>query len=88
MTLTIKIIVQMKKAILVFIVAGFLVSCDNAADAEKRAKDSLDSVTKLQKESIDEAAQDAKQNVEQTNDSLKDMLDSTNTGKDTSNRAQ
>jgi hypothetical protein len=78
----------MKKTILAFIVAGFLVSCDNAADAEKRAKDSLDSVTKLQKESIDEAAQDAKQNVEQANDSLKEKLDSSTMGKDTSNRAQ
>jgi len=78
----------MKKVFLAFLVAGFLVSCDNAADTEKRAKDSLDSVTTLQKESIDEAAQDAKQNVEQMNDSLKENLDSTNTGKDTSNRAQ
>ena len=77
----------MKKAILAFILVGFLVSCDNAADAEKRATDSLDSVTKLQKESIDEAAQDAKQNVEQVNDSIKENIDSSNTGRDTSNRA-
>jgi len=78
----------MKKVLLAFIVAGFLVSCDNAADAEKRAKDSLDSVTKLQKESIDEAAKDAKQNVEQVSDSVKENIDSANGGKDTSNRAQ
>ena len=34
----------MKKVFMLLAVAGFIVSCDNAADTEKRTKDSLDSV--------------------------------------------
>ena len=66
----------MKKLFLVFIAAGFIASCDNAADAEKRIKDSIDSVKNLQKESVDEAAKDAKENIEKASDSLKDKVDS------------
>ena len=65
----------MKKLLLVFIAAGFMASCDNSADAEKRIKDSIDSVKSLQKESVDEAAKDAKETIEKESDSLKDKVE-------------
>ena len=65
----------MKKLFLVFLVAGSLVACDNAANTADNAKDSLYSVTKLQKESVDEAAKDAKENLDSTSDAVKDSVD-------------
>lgn len=75
----------MKKLFLAFIVAGSLVACDNSADAEKRIKDSLDSIKNLQKESIDEAAKDAKQGIDSTTEAIKDSVDA---GADSLNKAQ
>ncbi|HUC80094.1 MAG TPA: hypothetical protein VMR70_04225 [Flavisolibacter sp.] len=79
----------MKKLFFVVLAAGTLVACDNsAADAEKRAKDSLDSVTNLQKESIDNAAQDAKQGLDSTTDAAKDSLDAATKSADSTTKAQ
>ena len=79
----------MKKLFFVVLAAGSLVACDNsAADAEKRTKDSLDSITNLQKESIDEAAKDAKQGLDSTTDAAKDSLDAAAKSVDSTNKAQ
>ena len=59
-------------------VAGFVVSCDNAADTEKRTKDSLDSVEKAKKEMVNENADRAKDSIDQTIDAQKNMVDSMN----------
>jgi cell division protein FtsX len=77
----------MKKVLMVVAVAGFLVSCDNAADSAARTKDSLDSVTKLQKESVENASDTAQKNLDQMNEAKKDMVDSLNKGADTTNKS-
>lgn len=80
----------MKKLFLVFVIGSSLVACDNSAgggDAAQQAKDSLDSITKLQKQSVEEAAQDAKQNLDSTNNAIKDSVDAAVKGSsDTTNR--
>lgn len=76
----------MKKVLMVVAVAGFMASCNNAADTEARLKDSLDSIGKLQKESVENAADTAKKNIEETIDAKKDMVDSMNKGTDTTNK--
>lgn len=77
----------MKKLFLAFAAAAFLASCNNAADAEKSAKDSIDSLTNLQKESVDEAAKDAKQTIDSTMEMKKDSVDSIHGGsKDTTKK--
>lgn len=76
----------MKKVLMVLAVAGFLVSCDNAADAEKRTKDSLDSVEKATKNVIDSNANQAKDSVDNKIDAQKEIVDSLNKGKDSTNR--
>lgn len=67
----------MKKVLAVLAIAGFMASCNNAADTEKRTKDSIDSVAKLQKESVSNAADTAKKNIDQMADSAKKQVDST-----------
>ena len=67
----------MKKVLAILAVAGFMASCSNSADAEKKTKDSIDSVAKLQKESVSNAADTAKKNIEQMADSAKKQVDST-----------
>ncbi len=76
----------MKKVLMLAVVAGFLASCDNAGDSAARAKDSLDSVTKLQKESVEDAADTAKKNLDQMNEAKKDMVDTMNKMMDTTNK--
>ena len=76
----------MKKAFLVLAVAGFLASCDNAGDGEKRTKDSLDSVAKAQKEAVNNQADKTKDSIDKTKDAQKDMVDSLNKGKDSLNK--
>lgn len=66
----------MKKFLGLLTIAVAMVACDNAATAEDRIKDSLDSVENLQKESVQEAADDAQQNIEQKFDSLEQKVDS------------
>ena len=72
----------MKKVLMVVAVAGFMASCNNAADSEARTKDSLDSVTKATTNAIDSSADKAVEKVENLNDSTKNLLDSTNKVKD------
>ena len=80
--------IKMKKILFLFLVAGSLAACNNAGDAGQSAKDSLDSVTKLQKESVEEAAQDAKQNLDSANQAVKDSVDAALQQADTTKRAQ
>jgi DNA phosphorothioation-dependent restriction protein DptG len=75
----------MKKLFLAIAVVGFLVSCDNAANTEARAKDSLDSIEKLQKESVNEAADAAKTNIDSTIEMKKDSVDAIHDVKDSTN---
>lgn len=73
----------MKKVLMVIAIAGFMASCNNAADTEARTKDSLDSIGKLQKESVENAADTAKKNIDSTTEAQKNMVDSMNKGVDT-----
>lgn len=66
----------MKKLMGILAIAAVFTACDNAADAEKNAKDSIDSITNLQKESVDDAAKDAKENIDSTMEIKKDSVDS------------
>lgn len=75
----------MKKLFFLFVVAGFVASCDNAADSGQSVKDSLDSIENAKKEMIDSAASEAKDSIEQRIDAKKEMVDSLNLGQDTTN---
>lgn len=76
----------MKKVLMVVAVAGFLASCNNAADSEARAKDSLDSVAKAQKSMVNDQADKSKDSIEQTKDAQKNMVDSMHNGMDSTNK--
>ncbi len=76
----------MKKVFMVLAVAGFLVSCDNAANSEARTKDSLDSVEKAQKAMVNDQADKSKDSIDQKTDAQKDMVDSMHKGVDTTNK--
>lgn len=56
----------MKKFFAVFLLAASLVACDNAANTEAGAKDSLDSIANEKKDALDS-----------TNEVRKDVIDST-----------
>lgn len=66
----------MKKLLFVLMIAGTTVACNNAADAEQRLKDSLDSVENAKKDMIDSVASEAKDSVEQSIDAKEEMVDS------------
>lgn len=66
----------MKKVLLAVAVIGFLASCSNSADAEKRTKDSLDSIKNATVEKVDSLGDKTKDSVTQTIDAQKDMVDS------------
>lgn len=70
----------MKKLALFLFVAAFAVACDNAADAEQRAKDSLDSVKNAKVDMIDSTADQRIDSVEQNIEAQKEMVDSLNPG--------
>lgn len=76
----------MKRMFLALVVAGFLVSCDNAGSAEDQIKDSLDSIKNLKVESVEEAADQAIDTIKSNTDSLKEKVDEvTDAVKDTMN---
>jgi hypothetical protein len=66
----------MKKALFVFVVAAGMIACDNAADAEARAKDSLDSIANAKKDVIDSSAEQRKDIIDSTTENKKAALDS------------
>ena len=66
----------MKKVLFVFVTAAALVACDNAADSEARAKDSLDSIANAKKEVIDSSAEQRKEVIDSTTEQKKQALDS------------
>lgn len=70
----------MKKVLLAVAVIGFLASCNNAGDAEKRTNDSLDSVKKATVNTIDSTKDKSIDSVKQTIDAQKNMNDSLNKG--------
>jgi hypothetical protein len=76
---------MMKKLFILFVVAGFFASCDNAAENGQTTKDSLDSVENAKKEMIDSSATEAKDSIEQRIDAKKEMVDSLNLSRDTTN---
>lgn len=74
----------MKKVFTVLAIAGFLASCsNNAADAEKRTNDSLDSVKKAVVNNIESTKDKAKDSVDKIIDAKKDMNDSLHKDTDT-----
>ena len=73
----------MKKFFGILAIAGVLVACNNAADTEKRTKDSLDSVENAKKSMIDSTADKAKDSVEQNIEAKKEVVDSINKTVDT-----
>lgn len=74
----------MKKVFAVLAIAGFVASCNNAADTEKRTNDSLDSVKKATTNMIDSTKDKSIDSVNQTINAQKDMNDSMHKGTDTS----
>jgi hypothetical protein len=66
----------MKKVFMLLAVAGFLASCNNSADSEKRTKDSLDSIKNATTNVIDSSAEKMKDSVDQTIDAQKQIVDS------------
>ncbi|RYZ48452.1 MAG: hypothetical protein EOO14_22090 [Chitinophagaceae bacterium] len=66
----------MKKLLLVFVTAVTFVACDNAADGEARAKDSLDSIANAQKDVIDSSAEQRKDVIDSTTEQKKNVMDS------------
>jgi hypothetical protein len=75
----------MKKVILSFLIAGSLVACDNAANSDGDAKDSLDSIANEKKENIDSSADVRKDVIDSTTENQKeaiDRIDSMNVRKD------
>lgn len=69
----------MKKLLFVFVAAAGMIACDNAADSEARAKDSLDSIANAKKEVIDSSAEQRKDIIDSTTESKKEVIDSLNT---------
>ncbi len=66
----------MKKLLLIFVTAATIVACDNAADSEARAKDSLDSIANAKKDVIDSSAEQRKDVIDSTTEQKKNVLDS------------
>ena len=79
----------MKKLVIVLFAATAMVACDNAADSEARAKDSLDSIATAKKEAIDSTATERMEKIDSTTEQKKeaiDSLESLRTEKDTTDR--
>lgn len=55
-----------------------LIACDNAADSEARAKDSLDSIANAKKDVIDSSAEQRKDIIDSTTENKKEVIDSLN----------
>ncbi len=68
---------------MLLVVAGFVASCNNSGDAEKRTNDSLDSVKKAKVNMIDSTNDKSIDSVKQTINAQKNMNDSMH--KDTAN---
>lgn len=65
----------MKKLILMLAVATTFVACENAADTEARAKDSLDSIANAKKDVIDSTAEQRKEVIDSTTQMKKDAIE-------------
>lgn len=66
----------MKKLFFVLVTAATITACDNAADSEARAKDSLDSIANAKKDVIDSSADTRKDIIDSTTEQKKEVLDS------------
>lgn len=66
----------MKKLLFVIVTAAAMYACNNAADSEARAKDSLDSIANAKKEVIDSSAERRKNIIDSTTENKKQALDS------------
>ncbi len=65
----------MKKLFLSLLIAGSLVSCDNAADSTNNAQDSIDAMASEKKDAIDSTAEVRKDIVDSTGEQKKEALD-------------
>jgi hypothetical protein len=65
----------MKKLILSLALVTLFVACDNAANTETDAKDSLDSIANAKKEIIDSSADRRKDIIDSTTERQKDIID-------------
>ncbi|RYF85805.1 MAG: hypothetical protein EON98_05525 [Chitinophagaceae bacterium] len=65
----------MKKLFFCFALAVAFVACDNSANTEARAKDSLDSIANAKKEMIDSSADQRKDVIDSTTENQKDAID-------------
>ena len=65
----------MKKIFLGLAISFAFIACNNSANTEARAKDSLDSVAKEKKDKIDSSADRRKDVVDSTTEHQKDALD-------------
>jgi hypothetical protein len=79
----------MKKLIFSLALATLFIACDNAANTDSDAKDSLDSIANAKKEKIDSSAEVRKEVIDSTTERQKDILnraDSMNQRKDSVTR--
>ena len=65
----------MKKLLLIGLLTGSLVACNNAADSTGEAKDSIDSALNEQKEMVDSIADERKETIDTIKDRKIDSLD-------------
>jgi hypothetical protein len=67
----------MKKLVLIVIIAGTLVACNNAGESTSTAnkKDSLDSIANQKKDVIDSSSEAKKDKIDSTTARKKDSLD-------------
>jgi hypothetical protein len=65
----------MKKFLAILAIAGTLVACNNAAESEGDAKDSLDSIASEKKEAIDSSAEVRKEVIDSTTEQKKEAID-------------
>lgn len=75
---------KMKKLLLTGLITASLAACNNAADSEADAKDSIDSALNAQKEVVDSIADERKDLIDTIKDRKIDSLERM----DTANRNQ
>jgi hypothetical protein len=72
----------MKKILLIAVIAGSLIACNDTSDSTEEAKDALDSAAEVKKDNIDSTAEQRIDRIDSTTERKKDSLDR----KDSANR--
>lgn len=65
----------MKKLLLIVVIAGSLIACNNTGQSTSEKKDSLDSIANAKKDMVDSSADAKKDKIDSTTKLKKDSLD-------------